>query len=59
LYPAGSICTFTTEITSKKSTAMQTYRDKEETDIDTLMRHTLIVLTIFMAIALFTFMFFE
>jgi len=38
---------------------MQTYRDKEETDIDTLMRHTLIVLTIFMAIALFTFMFFE
>lgn len=38
---------------------MQHYREEEETDIQTLMQHTLIVLTIFMTIALFTFMFWE
>ena len=38
---------------------MQHYHEEEETDIQTLMQHTLVVLTIFMAIALFTFFFFE
>jgi hypothetical protein len=38
---------------------MEHYQEKEETDIQTLMQQTLIVLTIFMAIAFFTFLFFE
>jgi hypothetical protein len=38
---------------------MQPFREEEETDIHTLMQHTLVVLTIFMLIALFTFLFYE
>lgn len=48
-----------TEFIHLKNSVMQHYQEEEETDIQTLMQHTLIVLTIFMAIALFTFIFWE